>query len=214
MRAMIASALLIVVAGCSGSGDVHDTAADTSTDTGAIPPSATVAANDSVFVDRGACPFECCTYGRWTADSAVALRAEPDSASPVIATIEKGASVRVPTGEVHVIPGRFVVRRDIETYRTDTTVPTIAGTFSPGDTLLVYTYRGEGAWKLRKLGSSEPLVEAMLAERGTGCEQGGTCDGYFIAKPRSTWWVRIRPPTGEPGWTADADAFSGKDACG
>lgn len=168
-----------------------------------------------MFVDRGACPFECCTYGAWEATGVATLRAEPDSSSPVVATVARGDRVTAVTGEVHVFPGRFVLDRAARGYRIGASAPPEpADSFARGDTLGVYTYRGEGAWKVRRAGSDAALVDLMLAYPGTGCERDGRCDGSFLRMPRSTWWIRIRASSGATGWTADAQAFKGKDACG
>jgi hypothetical protein len=64
-----------------------------------------------VFVDSGACPGEGCGYGVWRATRAVALRAAPSDTAPEIGTIDAGELACAVTGEVHTVPGRFVVAR-------------------------------------------------------------------------------------------------------
>ena len=64
---------------------------------------------DHPHVSKGACPFECCSYGEWKVIKETHLRAQPDDDSPVIATIPAGGQVNVPTGEVHVLPGRAAI---------------------------------------------------------------------------------------------------------
>jgi hypothetical protein len=45
----------------------------------------------SVYVSKGACPFECCRYGRWTSNRAVTLLDHPGG-HPV-ANVQEGAQV-------------------------------------------------------------------------------------------------------------------------
>jgi hypothetical protein len=190
----------------------------TDTTGGGRPSSGATAAvagqGPATYVDRGACPFECCTYGPWRADSSVTLSDAPDSAASELATIAAGSVVTAVTGEVHVRPGKFVLERGARAYSISRTAPPVpADTFMAGDTLGVYTYRGEGAWKVRKWGSDKELVELMLAEPGTGCERDNRCDGRFLDKPVSSWWVQIRTGQGVQGWTTNVGAFAGKDRC-
>lgn len=219
----LAAATLALSLGCGEAGRRSDSsgtagggtsaAGARNADSSAVP--STAVASGEVFVDSGACPFECCTYREWQATGSVTLREAPDSASRVLTTVASGTRVQALTGEVHVRPGRFVLAHGMRGYSLDAAVPRpAADSFATGDTLGVYTYRGEGAWKVRRLGRDEPLVELMLAWPGTGCEQNGRCDGRFLEEPRSTWWIHIRTPDGVDGWTTDAKAFSGKDRCG
>jgi hypothetical protein len=85
-----------------------------------------------------------------------------------------------------------------------------------GDTLGVFTYVGEGAYKLRRAGAihaNDPLREAMLATPGTGCDQRNACDGVMLRKPVATWWAQIRTDQGLTGWTTDTKNFDGRDRC-
>jgi len=56
-----------------------------------------------VFVDPGACPFECCTYRQWTVTSDTALYDRPEGTKPV-SNVRKGETVVAIDGEVRVIP--------------------------------------------------------------------------------------------------------------
>lgn len=212
---------LLMSAGCRSGETRADSAAGTAgapdTVSSGTPAETPPAGREppGVYVDRGACPFECCTYGTWRADSAVTLRDAPSLGSAEAGLVPKGTVVTGVTGEVHVRPGRFVLQRGARGYRVSRTGPPApADSFAAGDTLGVYTYRGEGAWKVRKWGTDAELVELMLAEPGTGCESSNACDGRFLEKPQSTWWVQIRTPQGLTGWTTNVAAFAGKDACG
>jgi hypothetical protein len=58
-----------------------------------------------VYVSKGACPFECCTYQNWTARRPLSLLDQPRGRS--IARIGDGEQVLAIIGEVHTKPLRF-----------------------------------------------------------------------------------------------------------
>jgi hypothetical protein len=68
------------------------------------------------YVDKGACPFECCTYRDWGTEKTTKLYAEPKTSSPVTGAVEKGTTVKAKTGEVHTKPGKFIVKRGVTTF--------------------------------------------------------------------------------------------------
>jgi hypothetical protein len=155
------------------------------------------------FVDRGACPFECCQYGAWTVTKATVAYARPDVRSPKVATLTTGTRVTALTGEVHTRPSRFVVTKPHERYR-------------PGDVLWVYTYLGEGVFTVWFKGE---MVEQALGFSPYGGTSGTRCDvpecwGRLDHELRSTWWVNIETADGRVGWSNQAEHFGGKDACG
>lgn len=177
------------------------TTAPAASDTAPTAVAAFPASDDAADVDHGVCPFECCRYGRWTTTAAVVLRERPDSAAPPGVTLAAGTTVDVPSGEVHVIPGRFVVQR------------AVAG-FAAGDTLAVFSPTGEGHYRVRRAGTGGALVDAGLESPDPGCPAGrASCVGTFSRPPRTTWWVEVVGPGPERGWTADVAAFEGKDSC-
>jgi hypothetical protein len=159
---------------------------------------ALVAAAEEVFVDRGACPGEGCRYGeRWVASTPVPLRARPDSAAPSVTTVQAGDSVHTLTGEVHTVPGRFVILR-------------AHADFAPGDEILLYTYLGEGWFRIRHDGR---LREADLGfspwggSPGKRCEKDPGCWGILESELRFDWWVKLRTSEGVEGWTLATGSF-------
>ena len=175
-----------------------DTARSGADTTAVAGPGAAAAA---VVVDSGACPFECCTYGRWQARGPVALRERADSAAPVVATVAAGAVVQARRGDVHVRPGLFVLERPLDG-------------FAAGESLAVHAPLGEGSYRVRRLASRDPLVAAGLEMPRPDCPGGpGLCSGRFARPPAYTWWTLVRAPDGVEGWTADGRAFRGADAC-
>lgn len=159
--------------------------------------SAAFAGDHPVFyIDKGACPFECCTYRDWGTEKPTKLYAEPKTSSPVVGVAEKSTIVKAQTGEVHTKPGKLIVRRNVTTFRK-------------GDILWVYTYLGEGYFKIWYRGK---FIEDQIDFN----YRNPTSDdwGYFEAMPKSVWWVKVKTPAGLKGWTNQPENFSNKDACG
>lgn len=148
------------------------------------------------YVDKGACPFECCTYRDWGVEKAITLYAEPRIKSSAIGIVQKNARVKAITGEVHMKPGKLIVRHDEAPFRK-------------GEILWVYTYLGEGVFKIWHQGK---FVENQI--EFTSHKPYPDDWGYFVVKPKSVWWVRVRTAAGLEGWTKQVDDFSNKDACG
>ena len=150
------------------------------------------------FVDVGACPGEGCQYGeRWVAREAVRLRSAPNSSASSTGMVQAGEAVQTLTGEVHTIPGRFVVRRP-------------HGEFVPGDEVLVYTYLGEGVFRVRHNGTLKDADLEFSPWGGSGgdrCQDESRCWGILKQQLQSEWWVRVRTGTGTDGWVLDASKF-------
>ena len=144
------------------------------------------------FIDVGACPFEGCQYGQWTARQDVVLYAGKDTTSAVVTKVKRGQKVLAITGDVHTIPGKFKVICDIEE----------SPNFKiPKNTIIfVYTYTGEGIFKVWHMGK--------MALLGLD-ERPGL--GEWLRKPKSVWWVKIKTKTGLVGWT-NTPEFDGNDA--
>jgi len=147
------------------------------------------------YIDKGACPFECCTYGNWVAKREIKLYTGPDKHSAIAGTVMEGATVHAQTGEVQTKPGKLIVRRDTATFRKD-------------DVLWVYTYLGEGYYKIWYQG--EFVKEQVNFDIRNSIPAHW---GYFEVMPDSVWWAKVRMPGGLEGWTDNPWSFSGKDAC-
>jgi len=151
-----------------------------------------------VFVDEGACPGEGCVYGeRWVARKSLQLYSDPSSTADVSGEVVEGEAVQTVSGEVHTIPGRFII------YRTH-------GEFVPGDEVLLYTYLGEGWFRLRHNG------QLKVADLGTspwnrvlgqGCKKEPNCWGSLQSKLVFHWWVKLQTTEGLEGWVLDTPAF-------
>lgn len=60
----------------------------------------------TVWVSKGACPYEGCSYGKWPVQKATAVRREPNLHALIVAMLDEGEQVDALRGEVHVRPGR------------------------------------------------------------------------------------------------------------
>lgn len=159
---------------------------------GLVPP--------RVYVDEGACPFECCVYRKWTVEETTTLFAEKDHASRVIATLHPFQVVQARTGVVYTRPAKLTVLWD-------------HGPFRKGKVVYVLTYQGEGFYKVWRRGE---IVSTQVGLSTDPPCQGASaaCWGRLDGLPESTWWVQIETPSGKVGWTDESDHFGNKDACG
>ena len=152
-----------------------------------------------IFIDKGACPFECCTYREWTVNKDTALYATVNG-KKVVGTAKANKNVTAVTGEVHVIPAKVVIKE-------------AHGSYKPGDVIYILTYEGEGSYKVWNRGaiSSDGDVYQLFDDGSTNLRKNW---GESTTKPESTWWVEIKLPSGVSGWTKETRNFGHMDACG
>ena len=146
------------------------------------------------FVDKGACPFECCTYRDWTVDKATTIRSAMSDSSPIAFRLRKGERVKGLTGVVITSqPGEVRVLKQTKIGRF---------TAKPGDGIYLLTYEGEGfhkVWFKGRISSEETYDTALFRP---------------ISEPKAVWWVKIRNSRGHRGWSREPDNFGNKDQCG
>ena len=169
-------------------------------------PAAAQKVHPPTFLDRGACPFECCTYQRWTVTKDTVAYDKPEKGSRRVGIFKKGSRVRGLTGEVLTTqPGKYVVTKPHEKYK-------------PGDILWVYTPQGEGFFKVWFAGTmvSEELdyMSGPHEESGIKCDERADCWGRLETELKDEWWVKVRSPAGWIGWTNQTENFHGMDSCG
>ena len=159
----------------------------------------------AIYIDKGACPFECCTYRRWRTEKTTVAYARPDKGSRRVGKFKAGSRVAAITGEVRTVPSRFTVKK-------------VHGKYKPGDVLWVYTPIGEGFYKVwfkGKMYQEEMIYMSGPFERSIpSCEETPECWGALDRELQAEWWVKIRSAEGWVGWTNEAENFSNKDACG
>jgi len=150
----------------------------------------------SFYIDKGACPGESCVYGAWKTEKTITAYASPDRKSKIVGKFKAGSKILALTGEVHSIPGRFLVTKR-------------HGEYKRGDVLWLYTYLGEGyvkTWFNRKWGQEEIIIP--IPGHSDRCQD---CWGDLTQKGKSTWWAKIKSADGWTGWTNLAgENFSGQ----
>jgi hypothetical protein len=145
------------------------------------------------YNDRGACPFECCTYRQWTVEKPTVIRTSMRDSALVGFRLRKGERVQGVTGVVITsIPGiaRVLKRIDLGGIRLAT-----------GDRVYLFTNEGEGyvkAWYKGRFFSAEVLDPELYA---------------IERHPRSVWWVKVRS-RGKVGWSRQPENFGNIDQCG
>jgi hypothetical protein len=160
----------------------------------------------STYVDKGACPFECCTYRRWKTLKDTPAYASPDKRSKRVGVFKKNIWVRGLTGEVRTLtPGKFIVRKAHEKYR-------------PGDLLWIYTPLGEGFYKIwfkgRMYQEELDYTGGPYEASSTPCSQDAECWAELEVPLKTVWWVKVRSSAGWIGWTDQTDNFGNMDSCG
>lgn len=160
----------------------------------------------ATYVDKGACPFECCTYRRWKVLRNTVIYASPDKRTRRVGTLKKGTWVRGLTGEVRTLtPGKFVVRRDHDKY-------------SYQDVLWVYTPLGEGFYRVwfkgRMIQESLDFMSGPYETTSPSCVETPDCWGEIEVPLKTVWWVKVRSAAGWIGWTDQTKNFGNMDACG
>src|SRR5262245_57492269 len=145
-----------------------------------------------VYVDHGACPFECCTYRKWKAEKATVLYSRADKRAPRVGRIASGSSVVALTGFVRTRRGKFVITKRHDKYKA-------------GDLLWVYTTLGEELYKVWFKGKMyEEKLDYMngpFEQSVPSCEQAPACWGKLEKPLQVEWWVHIRTRAGRVGWT-------------
>jgi hypothetical protein len=126
-----------------------------------------------LYVSKGACPFECCTYQRWIANRTVSLMDHPGGRS--IAHVRKREEVLAITGEVQTHPFRFQIEQKGPDKETE---PVPAGS-------IVYLLHpvGEGFWLVWFQGK---IIQMDPQYAGPG--------------PQYQWWAKVRTQSGQIGW--------------
>jgi hypothetical protein len=146
------------------------------------------------YIDKGACPFECCTYREWNVVKPTVIRTAMNDTSPIVARLKAGEKVRGMTGVV------ITTEPGIVQALKRTTVGNMR--VNPGDRVYVLTNLGEGfakVWFKGRIVQSEPYDESIFK---------------LIRETKSVWWVKIKDRRGRIGWTRQPDNFGNIDQCG
>lgn len=146
------------------------------------------------YSDRGACPFECCTYRQWTVDKATTVRAAMSESSPVAFRLAKGEKVRGITGVV--ITSQPGIAEALKGTEQD------GVKLRRGERIYLYTNLGEGfvkGWFKGRFFQAEVLDSELF---------------NIVRQPKSVWWVKVRNRQGKIGWSREPEHFGNMDQCG
>ena len=146
------------------------------------------------YVDKGACPFECCTYRRWDVIKPTVLRSAMRDSAPVSVRLKAGESVTGMTGVViTTLPGIVEALKGTTIGRTRV---------NKGERVYVLTNLGEGfakVWFRGRVLQGEPYDEGVFK---------------LVRESKSVWWVKIKDRRGRTGWSREPDNFGNIDQCG
>lgn len=154
------------------------------------------------YADYGACPFECCTYRRWSVVKDTVLYKERSEKSGEAFHVRKGEHVTGLTGVVITLkPGKASVRKatTIGTGKRRTQV-------KPGDVLYLLHYEGEGIYKIWFRGG---IYENEVS---TAADVNGKIQ--LLNEPDNVWWVKVKNSRNQIGWSKQDKNFGDMDACG
>lgn len=143
------------------------------------------------YLDRGACPFEGCTYREWTALKSAVVYDTWEEKRRQVASISAGEKVTGITGVVITFrPGVIRMDRDLPEKG-----------LRSGDTVLVYTNLGEGFAKVWFKGRFYSEFDITFAAWPDHAACGGAkCTAAFTDVGKSAWWAQVKLSSGRVGW--------------
>jgi hypothetical protein len=158
------------------------------------------------FYDWKACPFEGCSYRQWTAQKQIVVYNTWKQDRQPIAQLSKGDSVVGVTGVVITFkPGVIRLDRDLPEQN-----------LKRGDTILTYTYRGEGFSAVWFEGRyySEFDISFTKWPDNSGCG-GAHCEATYVDLGSKVWWAEVKLKSGRNGWVnMNIAVFDGVDSLG
>jgi hypothetical protein len=156
-----------------------------------------------------ACPFECCTYGRWTATRDVTVYTRRSTSAPKAFTIPRGTKIVAVTGVVVTTKaGRVRTLRALTLGEGRKRVDVPAG-----EMISILHYLGEGYYSFWYRG--ETYADGRLVEpTASGPKVFGGAAVELLAAPEWEWWVKVKRRNGRVGWVVGNAGFDGADACG
>jgi hypothetical protein len=155
------------------------------------------------FYDWKACPFEGCSYGQWIAQKRTVVYNTWRRDRQQIAQLASGDSVLGVTGVVITFrPGVIRMDRDLPEYK-----------LNRGETILTYTYRGEGFSAVWFKGQYYSEFDISFAKRQDrqGCG-GADCAAAYVDLGKKVWWAEVKLKSGLSGRVnMDTADFKGVD---
>lgn len=142
------------------------------------------------FIDYGACPGECCSYGLWQVTSDTNLL-ESIGSNKIVGKARAQSFVIAVTGEVHTRPGRIRILKNRDPY-------------SAGDIVHLLTPTNIGQYVIMFKGktySDSTDVINMVADPAL------SGSAKLEREPISHWWIQILLNDGTLGWTTRSSNF-------
>ena len=158
---------------------------------GPVPAESKVMAAPALpYLDWNACPFEGCIYREWTARKSIVVYDTWNSKRKKVAAVGAGDRVTGVSGVVITSrPGKIRMDRDLPEEG-----------LHRGDTILTYTYLGEGLSSVWFKGRFYPEFDITFARSdGPRCSDS-SCSASYIDMGVKTWWAEVKLPSGRIGW--------------
>ena len=143
------------------------------------------------YYDWKACPFEGCTYGKWTAQIPVTVFDTWQDNRHAVGKIQQGQSIQSLNGVVITFrPGMIRLDRDLP-----------GDSLKQGDLISTYAFRGEGFSAVWFHGRYYPEFDISFTKwpDGTGCG-GAHCAATYVDLGKKEWWVEVKLASGISGW--------------
>jgi hypothetical protein len=154
------------------------------------------------FLDWKACPIEGCAYREWTARKPLVVYDTWEQKRRAVARLSVGDVVTGVTGVVITFkPGNIRMDREL------------AEKLKRGDTILTYTYRGEGVSAVWFNGRYYSEFDTSFAKGpdGSGCG-GAHCAATCVNLGNKVRWAQVKLKSGSAGWVNMNEAeFDGVD---
>lgn len=147
------------------------------------------------YIDKDVSFINCCQYSEWKAREKTEAYGGAGKESGIVGAFKIGEKVEPLAVEAHVVPTRFIVHKKHSSKH---------GNYKPGDVLLVFTYLGEGLFRVRFEGTMYVEDLGFSAYGGTGgkrCEEKGICWGELERELEIIWWVKLKGASGLSGWS-------------
>jgi hypothetical protein len=164
----------------------------------------------SRYEDFGACPFECCTYRRWSVSAETLLYKSRSANSPVAFRVRKGEHVVGLTGVVITLkPGKALVKKA-------TTLGLIGERqvrVKAGDILYLLHYEGEGVYKFWFRGRIYEAQMPFAPDLIKSTDDPAQAYLQQLSEPETVWWVKVKNRRGQVGWSKQDDHFGDMDSC-
>jgi hypothetical protein len=164
------------------------------------------------FADQGACPFECCQSGRWTARSTGKAFTRQRKNSQITFLVRPGEEVTALTGvvvtrKVGVVKMEKTTTFDVTVFKSGLQTKL---TLTAGERLYTLHLAGEGMAVFWYKGTA--YAGELYAE---GVHKGDVNFPWdVLSVPETEWWVKLRNGNGIVGWILNPINFHGMDACG